>query len=150
MPRRPRVKQRKIFVLDTNVLIHDPIGLPPSTGNVVDLAMVVRAEHNQAKVGIAEGARNVRQVSRSLDELVEKPKGDIGAGVPIPSVTPEIQTGRLHFHLDAVRSVLPDGLDPKRPDNALLGVTLDLGRAHPDRDVVLVTKDINLRIDRKS
>jgi PhoH-like ATPase len=140
------VKQRKIFVLDTNVLIHDPTAILRFHENDVYLPIVVLEELDKAKVGMSEVARNVRQVSRFLDELVEKAKGDIGAGVPIPSVTPEIQTGRLHFHLDAVRSVLPDGLDPKRPDNALLGVTLDLGRAHPDRDVVLVTKDINLRI----
>src|SRR5581483_9342028 len=75
-----------------------------------------------------------------------KSDGEISSGVKIPSVTPDIETGRLHFHMEAVHSVLPDGMDIQRPDNTLLGVTLDLGKSHPGRDVILVSKDINLRI----
>ncbi len=140
------VKQRKIFVLDTNVLIHDPTAILRFQEHDVYLPIVVLEELDKAKVGLSEVARNVRQVSRFLDELVENANGDISKGVKIPSVTPDIQTGRLYFHMAAVHSVLPDGMDPSRPDNMLLGITLDLGKSHPDRDVILVSKDINLRI----
>ncbi|HEX9810715.1 MAG TPA: PhoH family protein [Burkholderiales bacterium] len=139
-------KRRKIFVLDTNVLIHDPTAILRFQEHDVYLPIVVLEELDKAKVGLSEVARNVRQVSRFLDELVENANGEIADGVKIPSVTPDIETGKLHFHMAAVHSVLPDGMDPQRPDNALLGVTLDLGKAHPDRDVILVSKDINLRI----
>jgi PhoH-like ATPase len=139
-------KKRKIFVLDTNVLIHDPTAILRFHEHDVYLPIVVLEELDKAKVGMSEVARNVRQVSRFLDELVENANGDISNGVKIPSVTSAVETGRLHFHLAAVHSVLPDGMDMSRPDNALLGVTLDLGKAHPERDVILVSKDINLRI----
>jgi PhoH-like ATPase len=138
--------KRKIFVLDTNVLIHDPTAIMRFQEHDVYLPIVVLEELDRAKVGMSEVARNVRQVCRYLDELVEKANGDIGNGVQIPSVTADILTGRLHFHMDAVKSILPNGMRPDSPDNVLLGVTLDLGKTHPARDVVLVTKDINLRI----
>ncbi len=139
-------KKRKIFVLDTNVLIHDPTAILRFQEHDVYLPIVVLEELDKAKVGMSEAARNVRQVSRYLDGLVQKANGDISSGVKIPSVTPDIETGRLHFHMEAVHSVLPDGMDIQRPDNTLLGVTLDLGKSHPGRDVILVSKDINLRI----
>jgi PhoH-like ATPase len=139
-------KQRKIFVLDTNVLIHDPTAIRRFQEHDVYLPIVVLEELDKAKVGLSEVARNVRQVSRFIDELVENANGDIASGVKIPSVTSAIATGKLHFHMAAVHSVLPDGMDLQRPDNTLLGVTLDLGKSHPDRDVILVSKDINLRI----
>ena len=67
-------------------------------------------------------------------------------GVKLPSVTTDIETGRLYFHLEAVHSHLPNGMSTSNPDNILLGITLDLGKSHPNRQVVLVSKDINLRI----
>ncbi|MFP5348772.1 MAG: PhoH family protein [Gammaproteobacteria bacterium] len=138
--------KRKIFVLDTNVLIHDPTSILRFQEHDVYLPIVVLEELDRAKVGMSEAARNVRQVSRFLDGLVEKANGDISQGVKIPSATPEMNTGRLHFHLDAVHSILPNGIRADVPDNMLLGITLDLGKSHPGRDVILVTKDINLRI----
>jgi len=138
--------KRKIFVLDTNVLIHDPTSILRFQEHDVYLPIVVLEELDRAKVGMSEAARNVRQVSRFLDGLVEKANGDISQGVKIPSVTPEMDTGRLHFHLDAVHSILPNGIRADLPDNMLLGITLDLGKSHPGRDVILVSKDINLRI----
>ena len=139
-------KRRKIFVLDTNVLIHDPTAILRFHEHDVYLPIVALEELDKAKVGMSEVARNVRQVSRFIDDLVESANGEIASGVKIPSVTPDIPTGKLYFHMAAVHSVLPDGMDLLRPDNTLLGVTLDLGKSHPDRDVILVSKDINLRI----
>ena len=139
------MNKRKIFVLDTNVLIHDPTAILRFQEHDVYLPIVVLEELDHAKVGMSEVARNVRQVSRFLDDLIAKANGDISNGVKIPSVTPDIETGRLHFHMGAVHSVLPEGLHAGT-DNALLGITLDLGKTHPGRDVVLVSKDINLRI----
>jgi len=138
--------KRKIFVLDTNVLIHDPTAILRFHEHDVYIPIVVLEELDHVKVGMSEIARNVRQVSRLLDELVEKANGDISRGVKLPSVSPDIETGRLHFHMEAVHAHLPNGMDVRNPDNTLLGITLDLGKSHPDREVVLVSKDINLRI----
>ncbi len=138
--------KRKIFVLDTNVLIHDPTAILRFHEHDLYIPIVVLEELDHAKVGMSEVARNVRQVSRLLDSLVEKANGDISRGVKLPSVTPDIETGRLYFHMEAVHAHLPNGMSTSSPDNTLLGITLDLGKSHPDREVVLVSKDINLRI----
>jgi PhoH-like ATPase len=137
---------RKIFVLDTNVLIHDPTALLRFHEHDVVIPIVVLEELDRAKVGMSEVARNVRQVSRLFDELVAKANGNISQGVAIPTHAAELKTGRLYFHMAAVRAQLPDGMSTENPDNVLLGVTLDLGKTYPGRDAVLVTKDINLRV----
>ena len=139
-------KKRKIFVLDTNVLIHDPNSILRFHEHDVYIPVVVLEELDNAKVGLSEVARNVRQVSRLIDSLVENANGDITHGVQLPSYAPEMETGRLYFHMDAVRSALPNGMNLASADNALLGIALDLSKSHPDRQVTLVTKDINLRI----
>ncbi len=138
--------QKKIFILDTNVLIHDPTALLRFNEHDIYLPIVVLEELDAAKVGMSEVARNVRQVSRFLDEVVEHANGDISGGVELPATTPGAQAGRLYFYSDAIRSVLPKGLSPDSSDNVLLGVTLDLRKDHPERGVTLISKDINLRI----
>lgn len=138
--------QKKIFILDTNVLIHDPTALLRFNEHDIYLPIVVLEELDAAKIGMSEVARNVRQVSRFLDEVVEHANGDISGGVELPAATPSAQAGRLYFYSDTVRSVLPKGLSPDSTDNVLLGVTLDLRKDHPEREVTLISKDINLRI----
>ena len=110
--------KRKIFVVDTNVLIHDPTSILRFQEHDVVIPIVVLEELDTIKVGMSEIARNVRQVSRLLDDLVEKANGDISHG--------------------------------RSSDNALLGITLDLSKAHPDRQTILVTKDINLRLKARA
>src|SRR6266516_116663 len=139
-------EKRKIFVLDTNVLIHDPTSILRFHEHDVVIPIVVLEELDRVKVGMSEVARNVRQVSRLIDGMVEKANGNISRGLKLPSYAPEMQTGHLYFHMEAVRAHLPDGMSLENPDNVLLGITLDLGKSHPDRDAILVTKDINLRI----
>ena len=136
----------KMFVLDTNVLMHDPSAIFRFKEHDIYLPIVVLEELDAAKKGMSEVARNVRQVSRFIGDMVEKDDADISKGLKLPSYAEGIKTGRMYFHLDAVRSHLPNGLSDGSPDNTLLGVTLDLGKQHPDADVVLVSKDINLRI----
>ncbi|GMR03501.1 MAG: PhoH family protein [Gammaproteobacteria bacterium] len=139
-------EKKKIFVLDTNVLIHDPTAILHFHQHDVYIPIVVLEELDAAKVGMSEAARNVRQVSRFLDDLIEKAKGDISHGIRIPAASSDIETGRLHFYMEAVHSHLPNGLTTDSPDNTLLGITLDLGKNHPDREIILVSKDVNLRI----
>jgi PhoH-like ATPase len=139
-------RNNKIFVLDTNVLIHDPAAIFRFRGADVYLPIVVLEELDRAKIGMSEVARNVRQASRLIDDLIEKANGQIRQGVSLPAAEKQGQGGRLHFYMEAVHGLLPNGLAMDSPDNTLLGVTLDLGKSHPDREVILVTKDINLRI----
>lgn len=138
--------KKKIFVLDTNVLIHDPNAILRFHEHDIYIPLVVLEELDHAKVGLSEVARNVRQATRLLDELVENANGDISHGVKIPSASADFETGKIYFYTDAVHSHLPNGIQADTADNTLLGITVDLRKTHPDREVVLVTKDINLRI----
>ncbi len=148
MPSEPRRKasSRKIFVLDTSVLMHDPSSLLRFGEHDVVLPIVVLQELDNAKRGMSEVARNVRQVSRFISDLIEKDGADLSKGLPLPSHAENRPGGRLFFHLDAVHAHLPDAFGEQRADNILIGVTLDLTKAHPDAAVALVSKDINLRI----
>src|SRR3989338_9458400 len=102
--------KRKIFVVDTNVLIHDPTSILRFQKHDVVIPIVVLEELDNIKVGMSEIARNVRQVSRLLDELVEKANGDISHGIKLPSMSRDIETGHLFFHMEEARSPLPFGL----------------------------------------
>ncbi|MGB9669953.1 MAG: PhoH family protein [Halothiobacillaceae bacterium] len=140
-----------LFVLDTNVLIHDPTALFRFHEHDIYLPMVVLEELDRIKKGTSEIARNVRQASRFFADLMaDADVTEIEAGLPI---TPPFQdahlrgcTGRLYFQTRTLDAPLPQMLAGAKADNAILAVTLALMQQMPERQVVLVSKDINLRI----
>lgn len=145
-------EKRRLFVLDTNVLMHDPTSIFRFQEHDIFLPMVVLEELDKGKKGLSEVARNVRQVSRFLDELMSgASKQEIDAGLPLPtpangkSSTP-LTAGRLYFQTTALANGLPPSLPGNTPDNNILSTALTLQNDHPDTDVVLISKDINLRI----
>ena len=139
--------QTKLFVLDTNVLMHDPTALYRFQEHHVYLPIVVLEELDAAKKGLSDVARNVRQVSRFLNDLIEAHSDLLlEDGLPLPGLQRGQPAGRLFFYLEHPKSALPDSFDRAKPDNILLSVTQDLAQQYPDRTVVLVSKDINLRI----
>src|SRR6187551_3397256 len=78
--------QRRIYVLDTNVLMHDPAAIFRFDEHDIYLPMVVLEELDHHKKGVSESARNVRQVSRFLDSIMQDAdKAGIDRGLPIPS-----------------------------------------------------------------
>ncbi len=140
-----------LFVLDTNVLIHDPTALFRFQEHDIYLPMVVLEELDGIKKGTSEIARNVRQASRFLDDLMADAKvAEIEAGLPISHPFHDARlrtsTGRLFFQTKVMDAALPPMLAGAKADNAILGVTLALMQEITDRQVVLVSKDINLRI----
>ena len=145
--RKPRLatEQRKLFVLDTNVLLHDPSSLFKFEEHDVFLPMLVLEELDHQKKGMSEVARNARQASRYLDGLVAENKGSVES--------PHLDTlgntearGALHFQTTALMSELPMSLPAGKADNLILGVVHALQQHHADREVVLVSKDINMRL----
>jgi PhoH-like ATPase len=146
------ISSKRLFILDTNVLMHDPTALFRFQEHDVYLPMVVLEEMDAGKKGISEVARNVRQVSRFLDELMR----DIGVdeieqGIPLNDrgLLEDLDTeefGRLFFQTHMLTAALPDALAANKPDNNILGTALALQNEHPDVTVTLVSKDINLRI----
>jgi PhoH-like ATPase len=143
--------QRRLFVLDTNVLMHDPTAIFRFEEHDVFLPMVVLEELDAHKKGLSEQSRNVRQVSRFLDDLMRTlNKEQIDQGLKLPNGYSgnhgkKPSTGRLFFQTRELSTALPQTL-PGGADNAILGQTLALQKENPDARVVLVSKDINLRI----
>ncbi len=145
---------KKLFVLDTNVLMHDPTSVFRFAEHDIFLPMVVLEELDRAKKGTSEVARNVRQVSRFLDELMSSAsKKDIDSGLPLPSPSSlrtapddDAKCGHLFFQTQLQPAQLPQTLPGNIPDNNILGTALALAEMAPKRHVTLVSKDINLRI----
>lgn len=143
--------ERRLFVLDTNVLMHDPTALFRFKEHDVILPMVVLEELDKGKKGVSEVARNVRQCSRFIDELISgasladiKRGLELGAAYPVDSRLKP--SGRLYFQIDSISARLPDALPGSSADNSILSTALALQVERPDVQVVLVSKDINLRI----
>lgn len=143
-------KERKLFVLDTNILMHDPTAIYHFQEHDIYLPMVVLEELDRHKNGISELARNVRQTNRMLVELMSgATHPEIVAGLKIPSfITKQSvsSSGRLFFQTCDLEQVQPISLPGHNVDNTLLAIALSLQKREADRQVVIVSKDINLRI----
>ncbi len=135
----------KLFVLDTNVLMHDPSCLFRFAEHDVFLPMITLEELDGHKKGMSEVARNARQASRFLDELV-RDADDIDAGISLKAASHKAATGRLLLQTRALDGQLPAGLPVGKADNQILGIVMALHLAQPERQVILVSKDINMRI----
>ncbi|TAL15648.1 PhoH family protein [bacterium] len=129
----------KNFVLDTNVLLHDPEAIHAFEENNVNIPISVIEEIDRFKKNVDETGRNARQISRYLDKLRET--GDLRKGVSLGTAEGIV---RVSFGADAV-SLLPKELISEKADNRILAVCLALMRDE-SLPVVFVTKDTNLRI----
>jgi PhoH-like ATPase len=145
---------KRIYVLDTNVLMHDPTALFRFEEHDVFIPMTVLEELDAAKKGTSETSRNARQVSRFLNELVVTGNGkpiEDGLELRMPQgiqLDRKPKTGRLYFQTTAL--VASDKRAARTlPDNLILASVVALREARPKEPVVLVSKDINLRIKAK-
>ncbi len=146
--------EAKLFVLDTNVLMHDPMCLFRFEEHDIFLPMIVLEELDGHKKGMTEVARNARQTSRSLDALAAANGADIGAGLQLDTTGHREAKGKLYFQTQALSYTLPQSLPQGKADNQILGVVDALskqyGQQHPPREVVLVSKDINMRVKARA
>ena len=152
--------QKKLYVLDTNVLMHDPTALFRFQEHDIYLPMTVLEELDNNKKGHSEVARNARQASRFMDGLMSKLKSleSIGEGVPLGETDEEgeaftstisnakFATGCLFFQTEKIAINLPESLPGGKSDNTILGTALALQQHHIDSRVILVSKDTNMRI----
>ncbi len=154
-PRKPRGEgPASLFVLDTNVLMHDPTSLFRFDEHDIYLPMITLEELDGHKKGMTEVARNARQVSRDLDALAASmPTRDasgMSSGLPLNATGHREAAGKLFFQTNLVNVSLPAGLPQGKADNQILGVVQALREQQPARDVVLVSKDINMRIKARA
>jgi PhoH-like ATPase len=141
---------KKLFVLDTNVLMHDPMSLFRFEEHDIFLPMIVLEELDGHKKGTTEVARNARQASRSLDALAAVKGADIAAGLRLDSTGHPETGGCLFFQTQALANHLPPSLPQGKADNQILGVVQALREIHKPREVVLVSKDINMRVKARA
>ncbi|MDE2585660.1 MAG: PhoH family protein, partial [Betaproteobacteria bacterium] len=146
----PSTPRTKIFVLDTNVLMHDPTSLFRFEEHDVFLPMMVLEELDNNKKGMSEISRNARQASRSLDDILAHAADDIEAGIPLSGPSSKLASGHLFLQTEAISAELPPALPTSKYDNQILAVVIHLQRRYPKRAVILVSKDINMRIKARS
>ncbi len=139
----------KLFVLDTNVLMHDPSSLFRFEEHDIYLPMVTLEELDNNKKGVTEVARNARQASRSLEEIVGTDLTNLELGCPLSLNGNKQATGRLFLQTTQLNLDLP-GLAGNKADNQIISVVLCLQKQYKNRQVVLVSKDINVRIKARA
>lgn len=145
---------QRLFVLDSNVLMHDPAALFRFKEHDLYVPMMVLEELDNNKKGNSEVARNARQASRFMDELMEgSTQEEIETGIVLAPPLHHQQdnpasfgSGRIFFQTVSYPDSLPDYLPGNLPDNNILGTALALKKQNGQHDITLVTKDINLRI----
>ena len=150
MPRKKAAAQTKLFVLDTNVLMHDPTSLFRFEEHDLYIPMATLEELDNNKKGVSEVARNARQASRYLDEIITHAPGDITDGIALEIHGNKGATGRLFLQTEAINGDLPAHLPTGKSDNQIIGVVKHLQEMHPKREVILVSKDINMRIKARA
>lgn len=148
------IEGKRIFVIDTNVLMHDPTSIFKFSEHDIYIPMTVLEELDAGKKGMSDLSRNARQATRFIDQLMEHDSFDINEGIPLDtltrgelleeSITPS--AGRLYFQTEETKSQLPDALPRNKPDHNILSYAKDLQLKHKDRTVTLISKDINMRI----
>ncbi|MBU3631048.1 PhoH family protein [Polynucleobacter sp. AP-Melu-500A-A1] len=139
-----------LFVLDTNVLMHDPSSLFRFSEHDLYLPMTTLEELDNHKKGMTEVARNARTVSRSLDQLIAGTSGTLDEGIPLNKLGNHDVSGRLFFQTKLSTQPLPEGLPEGKGDNLILAVVSELQKTRNGQEVVLVSKDINMRIKARA
>ncbi len=145
--------QARLFILDTNVLMHDPMALFNFDEHDLFIPMTVLEELDAAKKGMSEVARNVRETNRLLDQIINGSSFEmLKSGLDLENIYPTKRKaevshlGKLFFETAPLNADLPVAIPSHKADNQILKVGLALQAEFPERNVTLVTKDINMRI----
>src|SRR3569833_2554309 len=141
MSRKKRQRSRRLMVLDTNVLMHDPSCLFRFHEHDVFIPMIVLEELDNNKRGHSEVARNTQQASRTIEELVQgASRQEIEKGLQLPKLQDSNPSGgRLFFQTRTLNYALPRDLPRNLPDNTFLATVLAFQMTNPDRSFVFVS-----------
>ncbi len=132
---------RKNYVLDTNVLIHDPQSIFQFQDNHLFIPVYVLEELDKLKSEQSLRGRNSREACRILDDL--RSQGSLSEGV-------KIGDGLFTIYVPKERRVLQVALDPKSMDSGILQAVLEIKERDPETKTILVTMDVNLRVRAES
>lgn len=133
---------KKVFVLDTNILLNDPASIFKFEDNDIVIPISVIEEIDKFKSVLSETGRNAREVSRILDKI--RSRGTLSSGVAVFDDKPE--SGQLFVYLGNNMDILPDIL-VDNTDNHILAIALTLQKQFgKERQVKIITRDTNLRL----
>ena len=138
----------RIFVLDTNVLLHDPYSIFKFKEHDVYVPFVTLEELDGKKAGNQDVNRNARQATRLLDDIVSQPGYEMRDGYPLVHFNGGGATGRLFVQGESLPFLPNEHLH--KNDNLYLSVLAHLTQHNPGREICLVTKDLNLRIKARA
>ena len=139
-------EQTKLLVLDTNVLIHDPTCFYRFQEHDLYLPMGTLEELDHLKKGLTEQARSARQAIHNINDIVSQAGVNIKDGAPLSALSHGAATGRLFLQTKQITSDVDSVLPKSKVDNQTLGVVAFLRNESPNRRIILVSKDINMRI----
>ncbi len=143
-------QKTKLFVLDTNVLMHDPTCLYRFEEHDVFIPIQTLEELDNHKKGMSEVARNARQASRTMDEIISTAGADLTAGIELCDPSRQLASGRLFLQAEAIPTELPVNVPTAKADNQIIAVVHFLHKKFTKRPVILVSKDINMRIKARA
>lgn len=129
----------KTYIVDTNVLVHDPQALFKFEDNELIVPIYVLEEIDRFKRDTTERGRNAREVGRLLDALREE-HGSLANGIPVNG------GGRMRVFVPEHRPTLKIALDPSSGDHAIIQTAIEIRDSQPERRTIFVTMDVNLRI----
>jgi len=150
---KENIGNRKIFVLDTNVLIHNPESLFNFENNVVVIPIIVIEEIDNFKKGLDEKGRNARQIGRYLDNI--RSNGSLKDGIPInikdtakhKNLKDDEKYGFLLVEMSHnTKNLMKEYFFKDENDNLIIGTAIYFKEKYPDQKVVLISKDANVRI----
>ncbi|HCU89390.1 MAG TPA: phosphate starvation-inducible protein PhoH [Gammaproteobacteria bacterium] len=141
---------KRLFIIDTDVLIHDPSAIFQFKEHDIFIPMTVLEELDSAKNGTSEIARNARQVSRTLDKLVaSNDRAAIESGLTLTSINSAMTTaaGSVYFQAsDPGISSPANGRKNQLENNSIIHTALNLAQQHATTKITIISKNINLRI----
>lgn len=151
MSRKPHQPELKTYVLDTNVLIHDPNAVLNFEEHQVVIPMTVLEELDKLKVGKQAIAADCRQAIRLIDQLLgDATPREIEAGVPIYRESLGKHQGTISILMNPDRAIVSTHLPDTINDNRIINALANLQSLHKERQIILVSKDINMRLKARA
>lgn len=140
----------RLFVLDTNVFLHDPTCFSRFDEHDIYLPIITLEELDNHKKGMSEVARNARETSRIIEEITHGSEIDIKDGFPLVEWSHGVATGKLFLQMEPIPQEEKATFPCSNNDNQILGVVQHLKKTRNEHSVILVSKDINMRIKARA
>ena len=148
MTKKKSAFKTKLFVLDTNILLHDPNSVLKFENHDVFIPFTTLEELDNKKAGQTDINRNARQATRLLEQIVSQTDCEMKTGFPLITINGGHAKGRLFVQSESLPFLSHEHLH--KNDNMYLAVLDHLTKTQVGREIIMVTKDLNLRIKARA